>query len=85
MAQYCRRRMSSSGMFRRMALVRTDDSEEHSASIIRVIRIGELRTLVVTSNRRRLRRNTAYGICHPDDGGATRSSETSVLNKSHTA
>jgi hypothetical protein len=49
-------------------LVRTDVSEERSASIIRVKRIGELgTTLVVTSNRRMLRRNT----CHPDDGGAT--------------
>jgi hypothetical protein len=44
--------MASSGMLRRMALVRTDVSEELSASIVRVIRIGELRTtLAVTSNR----------------------------------
>jgi hypothetical protein len=35
-----------------MALVRTDVSEEFSSSIIRVTRIGELRTLAVTSNRR---------------------------------
>jgi hypothetical protein len=40
-------------MLRRVALVRTDVSEEHSASIIRVTRIGELgTTLAVTSNRR---------------------------------
>jgi hypothetical protein len=45
-------------MLRRVALVRTDVSEEHSASIIRVTRIGELGTLAVTSNRRTLRRNT---------------------------
>jgi hypothetical protein len=46
-------------MFRRVALVRTDFSEELSASIIRATRIGELRTtLAVTSNRRTLRRNT---------------------------
>jgi hypothetical protein len=38
-------------MLRRVALVRTDVSEELSASIIRVIRIGELGTLAVTSNR----------------------------------
>jgi hypothetical protein len=44
--------MASSGMLRRVALVRTDVSEEISASIIRVTRIGELGTLVVTSNRR---------------------------------
>jgi hypothetical protein len=36
--------MSSSGMLRRVALVRTDVSEELSASIIRVTRIGELGT-----------------------------------------
>jgi hypothetical protein len=40
-----------------MALVRTDVSEERSASFIRVTIIGELRTtLAVTSNRRRLQR-----------------------------
>jgi hypothetical protein len=38
-------------MLRRVALVRTDVSEESSASIIRVTRIGELGTLAVTSNR----------------------------------
>jgi hypothetical protein len=48
--------MVSSGMLRRMALVRTDVSEELSSSIINVTRIGELgRTLAVTSNRRKLR------------------------------
>jgi hypothetical protein len=40
-------------MLRRVALVRTDVSEELSASIIRAIRIGELgTTLAVSSNRR---------------------------------
>jgi hypothetical protein len=47
-----------SGMLRHVALVRTDVSEEHNASIIRVTRIGELGTLLVTSNRCTLRRNT---------------------------
>jgi hypothetical protein len=42
-------RMASSGMLRHVALVRTDVSEELSASIIRVTRIGELETLAVTS------------------------------------
>jgi hypothetical protein len=45
--------MASSGMLRRVALVRTEVSEELSASIIWVIRISELgTTLAVTSNRR---------------------------------
>jgi hypothetical protein len=50
-------------MLRRVALVRTDLSEELSASIIRVTRIGELGTLAVTSNRRTLRRNTKFPKC----------------------
>jgi hypothetical protein len=51
-------------MLLRVALVRTDVSEELSASIIRVTRIGELgTTLAVTSNRRTLRRNAAYVGC----------------------
>jgi hypothetical protein len=42
-------------MLRRVALVRTDVSEELSASFIRVTRMGELgTTLAVTSNRRTL-------------------------------
>jgi hypothetical protein len=45
-------------MLRRVALVRTDVSEELSSSFFRVTRIGELGTaLAVTSNRRTLRRN----------------------------
>jgi hypothetical protein len=51
-------RAVSSGMLRRVALVRTDGLEELSASFIRVTSIGELGpTLAVTSNRRTLRRN----------------------------
>jgi CRISPR/Cas system CMR subunit Cmr4 (Cas7 group RAMP superfamily) len=43
--------MPFSVIFRRLALVRTDVSEELSTSFIRVTRIGELRTtLAVTSN-----------------------------------
>jgi hypothetical protein len=48
----------SSGMLRRVALIRTDVSKELSISFIRVTRIGGLgTTLAVISNRRTLRRN----------------------------
>jgi hypothetical protein len=53
-------RIASSGMLRLVALVRTDLSEELSASTIRVTRICELGTsLALTSHRRTLRRNIA--------------------------
>jgi hypothetical protein len=43
--------MPSSGMLHRVTLVRTDDPEEHIASIITVTTIGEVkRMLSVTSN-----------------------------------
>jgi hypothetical protein len=54
--------MPSSGMLLRVALVKPDVSEEPSASIFRVTRIGELGiSLAVTSNRRTLRRNKKIG------------------------
>jgi hypothetical protein len=49
-------------MLRSVTIVRIDVSEELSASFIRVTRIGELGKLAVTSNRRKLRRNTNYCI-----------------------
>jgi hypothetical protein len=64
-------------MLRRVVLVRTDVSEELSASFIRVTRIGELgTTLAVTSNR--------HSCCHPDEGGANFLRNVSSY-KSHTA
>jgi hypothetical protein len=58
-AKMSARRMVSSWILRRVALVTTDVSEELSASIIRMTRVSGLETtLVLTSNRRTLRRNT---------------------------
>jgi hypothetical protein len=74
--------MASSAMLRHVALVKTDVSEEFSASIIRVTRIGELgTTLAVTSNRRTLRRNVISPILLPLMKEALSSSETSFLTR----
>jgi hypothetical protein len=70
--------MASSGLLRRVALVRTDVSEELSTSFIRVTRICELgTTLAVTSNRhvRRLLVTASVVpssqiLVNPDEGGA---------------
>jgi hypothetical protein len=57
------RRMVSPGMLRRVALLRTEVSEELSASFIRMTRIGEVgTTLAVTGNRRTLRRNKRASV-----------------------
>jgi hypothetical protein len=48
------RKMPSSGMLCRVDILKTDISEERSASIIRVTKIGELRKLAVTNNVLRL-------------------------------
>jgi hypothetical protein len=53
--------MVSSGMLRRVAVVRTDVSEEPAASFIRVTRIGELGTTqAATSNRRHTPKRRSY-------------------------
>jgi hypothetical protein len=55
--------MASSGMLRRVALVRTDVWEERSAYFIRVTRISELgTTLAVTSNRRSQRASVTASV-----------------------
>jgi hypothetical protein len=60
--------MSSSGMLGRVALVRTDVSEERIASIIAVTRIGEIRTtLAVTSSRSTLRARGVHLNLFADD------------------
>jgi hypothetical protein len=53
-------RMPSSGMRHHVALVRTDGSEKHIASIIRVTRIGEIETTLAITDS-----------CHPHEGGDT--------------
>jgi hypothetical protein len=70
-------------MLRRVALVRTDVSVESIGSIIRVTRIGELRTLAVTSNRRTLLTANVSSslILVTLMMEAIRSSETSVLTR----
>jgi hypothetical protein len=68
--------MVSSGVLRRVALVRIDVSEEFSASFIRVTRIGELgTTLAVTS----IVRSSPILVILTKE--ALRSSETSVLTR----
>jgi hypothetical protein len=68
--------MASSGMLRRVALVRTDVSEELSTSFIKVTRIDELgTTLALTSNLR------SASILVTLMKEALSSSETSVLTR----
>jgi hypothetical protein len=64
--------MPSSGVLRRVALVRTDVSEESSASIIRTTRIGELGTMSSQSASvaSHSLRSQFTDYCHPDDRGA---------------
>jgi hypothetical protein len=53
-----RRRMKSSRILSRLAIVRTNLSEECTASIVRMKRISPLEiTLAVTSNRSTLQKN----------------------------
>jgi hypothetical protein len=81
--------MVSSGLLRRVVLVRTDDSEEPGASFIRVTKIGELGTTqAASSNRRTLRRLLDAACVVPSEPNfvtlmkeAPGSSESSVLTR----
>jgi hypothetical protein len=70
-------------MLRRVALARTDVSEEPSASFISVTRFSELRTTLGTTRNRR--RQLMLFLVHPIlvtvMKEALRSSETSVLTR----
>jgi hypothetical protein len=75
-------------MLRRVALVRTDVSEELSTTFIRVTRIGELGTmLAVTSDRHSVRQLLVRASVVPSSSilvtliEALISSETSVLTR----
>jgi hypothetical protein len=75
-------------MLRRVALVRTDVLVEPSAYISSVTRIGELRKLAATSNRRSMRRLLVAASIVPSSSilvtllmEALGSSETSVLTR----
>jgi hypothetical protein len=79
--------MSSCEMFGRVALVRTDVSEEHIASIIRVARIDEL-GITLALFLRSVRRLVVVDNVVPSSTilltlimEAIRSSETSVLTR----
>jgi hypothetical protein len=58
--------MASSGMLRRVALVRTDVSEELSASFIRVTRFCELGTTsAVITKSLRIEKNGVFWVVTP--------------------
>jgi hypothetical protein len=60
--------MPSCGILRRVALVRTDVSEELSASIIRMTRIGELGTILAVTSYRRVGSYRNHTANIPEDG-----------------
>jgi hypothetical protein len=81
--------LTSSGILRRFAFVRTDVSEERTASLMRVTKIDELgTTLAVTNNLRNVCRLSVMANVVPISlilvtlmMEALRSSETSVLTR----
>jgi hypothetical protein len=81
--------MPSSGMLCRVAVIRTDALDTHSASIIRVTRIGELGTLaIIATDARSVLRFLVTANVVPSSPilvalmmEALSSSETSVLTR----
>jgi hypothetical protein len=74
--------MVSSGMLRRVAIIRTDVSEEPGASFIRVTKIGELGTIQAATSKLVL--FLVHRFCHPYERGA-RFLRNVGSYKSHTA
>jgi hypothetical protein len=70
--------MVSSGMLRRVTFVRTDVSEELSASLIRVARIGELETMLALTTASVVPSSPILVTLMKE---ALSSSETSVLTR----
>jgi hypothetical protein len=71
--------MPPSGILCRVALVTTDNLEEHSAFIIRVTRIGELGIiLAVTGNRHKQRRNTMEELSSSEMSVSTRATRCNI-------
>jgi hypothetical protein len=72
--------MASSGMLCRVSLVRTDVSEEPSASVIRVTKIGELGITLALTTANVVPSSRILGTLMTEAPG---SSETSVLKEAH--
>jgi hypothetical protein len=58
--------MPSSGMLRRVALLRIDDSEERTSSMIRIGRISEITTMLAIASKCFV--PSSIDFCHPNDG-----------------
>jgi ABC-type molybdate transport system permease subunit len=79
--------MASSGILHRLALVRTDVSEELSSSFIRITRIGKLGTTLAAVCQLLVTASVvpSLPILVTQKKEALSSSEKSILNKSRTS